>query len=76
VGGDILLEDNDFGWQGDDSVNITGLLAPAQIDSIRSQSLLVEKRWWWHVSSLAVGSKVLLFDRGLWLLGQAEILTI
>jgi hypothetical protein len=76
VEGGILIEGNDFGWQGDDSINITGLLAPAHVEPGDSHVLAIDKRWWWHLASLTVGSKVLLFDRGLSSLGEAEVLTI
>ena len=33
VQGNILLENNDFGWQGDDGVNVTALLIPARAES-------------------------------------------
>jgi Right handed beta helix region len=77
VAGPILIEGSDFGWQGDDSVNVTGTLIPAHAESETEASgrwLVVAEPWRSRLPPLTVGSKVLLFDPGLSSLGDCEVL--
>jgi Right handed beta helix region len=79
VAGNITLERNNFGWQGDDAVNITGLLIPARAEPAADSSgrwLSVDAQWRSRAAPLTAGSKLLLFDHGLSALGQAEILSV
>jgi hypothetical protein len=78
VGDHILIEKNDFGWQGDDSVNITGVLIPARAVPAAEPSqqwLSVDQPWRPRVTLLQQGNKVFLFDGGLSALGEAEIVS-
>jgi hypothetical protein len=77
VGSNIVLEGNDFGWQGDDGVNITGLLIPARAEPDTSARwILVDEQWRGRLSSFAAGNGILVFDRGLSALGNAEVLAV
>jgi hypothetical protein len=79
VEGDFLLERNDFGWNGDDSVNIIGLLIPVQVEASMGAAgswLRVHEQWSGRASLLETGNKVLLFSRGLSELGEAATLAI
>jgi len=40
ISGNILIENNDFGWQGDDGLNITGVLVPAVLAQNQSGAAL------------------------------------
>jgi hypothetical protein len=79
VGSHILLEGDDFGWQGDDSVNVTGLLIPARVESESDATgrwLFVEEQSRGSMMKLAVGNTILLFDRGLSAMGDAKIIQL
>ena len=77
VGSNIVLEGNDFGWQGDDGANITGLLIPARAEADTSARwILVDEQWRGRLSSFAAGNGILVFDRGLSALGSAEVLAV
>ncbi len=77
VAGKITLEGNDFGWQGDDGVNITGLMIPAQIDRDSSGTFLtVIDQWRGRLSEISVGKKVLLYDRGLSRVAECEATSV
>jgi parallel beta helix pectate lyase-like protein len=77
VGGNILVENNDFGWQGDDALNIAGLMLPARQSVNHTKSgaqLLLEAQSRQDLQFVHVGDKLLLFDRGLSRVGSAEAL--
>jgi pectate lyase len=78
--GHILIEGNDFGWNGDDSVNITGLLLPAKVaDNPGEDGLLltIEEKWWnGRAWQLTVGELVRVYDRGFSELGQAKVIAV
>jgi len=78
--GNILIEGNDFGWNGDDSVNITGLLLPARVGPVPGRDglwLTVDNKWWSGRSwQLTLGSRITIFDRSFLQLGQANIVAI
>ena len=77
VEGNIVIEENDFGWQGDDGLNITGLLIPAAVDSQTSGSWLqIDDQWKGRIGLLKVGQKLMIFDQGLSLLGEAEVVDL
>lgn len=78
VEGPILLERNDFGWQGDDSVNITGLLVPATAPSSDSvkDALKVAQPWNGRLWLMIPGSTVSLYDAGLTKLGESKVVTV
>src|ERR1700722_19195603 len=79
VAGNILLENNDFGWQGDDGVNITGLLVPSTLDlrvPNAKRRLNVVEAWQGRLDSMAVGSSVSLFDASLSALGEAKVVAV
>lgn len=79
ISGNILLENNDFGWQGDDDLNVTGLLVPAVLDSDLSGAgpwLQVGAAWQGRLWTMAVGSNVSLFDAGLSALGVVKVLAV
>ncbi len=74
--GSILIERNDFGWQGDDSVNITGMLLLASVDKrsdnetwLRLGEQTRNRSW-----LLRKGTEIALFDRGLRILGTSQVL--
>jgi hypothetical protein len=70
----IVVEGNDFGWNGDDSVNVTGLMIPVQPDSSSQGWATTEVKWWGGRDfQLSAGTKVLLFDKGLNSLGEGVI---
>jgi hypothetical protein len=79
VKGNILIEDCDFGWQGDDSINVTGVLIPVRQDSETdgsAQWFRAAEKSALDFSMFAPGNRVLLFDRGLNALGAADILEV
>jgi hypothetical protein len=79
LAGNILLENNDFGWQGDDGLNVTGLLVPANADLSASAGepwLNVKAAWQGRLYDMAVGRKLALYDAGLSSLGEVEILAV
>jgi parallel beta-helix repeat protein len=79
ISGNILLENNDFGWQGDDDLNITGLLAPAVVDTSQSGAgpwLQVSAAWQNRLWTMTVGSDVSLYDPGLNALGVVKVLAV
>ena len=79
VSGNILLENNDFGWQGDDGLNVTGLLEPANLAQTQSGTgrwLQVGAGWQSRLWSMTVGSSLSLFDAGLASLGTVNILAV
>jgi hypothetical protein len=79
VKGDILVEGNDFGWQGDDALNITGLMIPMQASGEQSGGgpwLTAGQAWTVRVKMLQPGGKLLLFDQGLSSLGETRILEV
>ena len=77
VEGNIVIENNDFGWQGDDGLNITGLLIPALVETQTQESWLrVDDQWKGRLGLLRVGQKILIFDQGLSSKGEAEVLDI
>jgi hypothetical protein len=78
VAGPIDVEGNDFGWNGDDTLNIHGLLIPAQAESRSSQPWLkvIETQWAGRVYLLTVGAKILFYDSGLTTLGSATVLAV
>jgi hypothetical protein len=80
VGGGIVIEGSNIGWQGDDSVNITGLLALGRPEKSKSDSgegwLQIDQRskvWFWL---FRVEAEVLLFDLGLREYGSAKVLEL
>jgi hypothetical protein len=79
ISGNILLENNNFGWQGDDGLNITGLLVPAVLDKGKTGSgpwLQVAAGWQDPLWTMTVGSDVSLFNAGLESLGSARVLAV
>jgi hypothetical protein len=78
--GGIVIEDSDIGWQGDDSVNITGLLVVGRAQPTASELeagwvKISEsfKKWFWL---FRIGTEVLLFDLGLQERGMARVLDL
>ena len=77
VGSDLDVEGNDFGWNGDDSLNVTGLMMPATLEaSGHSPWLQIDPQWAARVSQLSVGCKVLIFDQGLALQGSSSVVGV
>ena len=77
VTGNILLKNNDFGWQGDDGLNITGLLIPARrTSSGKANQLDIDSPWRGRLNLMTVGSSVTLFDAGLSTVGKAEVIAV
>jgi parallel beta-helix repeat protein len=78
VTGNLLLESNDFGWQGDDDLNITGLLAAATLDQNVSGAgwLQVDVAWQNRLWSMTVGSDISLYNAGLSALGVSKVLAV
>jgi hypothetical protein len=79
VKGDIVVEGNDFGWQGDDGLNITGLMFPARVAGDRPVDgvwLTVDDQWRSRSIMLKTGGTLLLFDDGLSPVGETEILEV
>ncbi len=77
IGGGVLIENNDFGWQGDDSLNITGLLISGRVETPRDlQWFKVDDRSRNRFWLFREGGKVSLFDAGLQELGTAKVLEI
>jgi len=77
VEGNILIENNNFGWQGDDGLNITGLLIPAVVNSRTPESWLqIDGRLKGRIGLLKVGQKLLIFDQGLSSLGESEVVDL
>lgn len=77
--GEILIEGNDFGWQGDDGINVTGSLVPATLgvrEAGTERWLTVSETWRARLDLLAVGDSVQIFNEGLSSLGQAEVLAL
>ena len=78
LAGSILLDSNNFGWQGDDDLNITGLVAPAVPAQNQSGSgwlqvsASLESRLW----TMTVGGSVSLYDAGLNALGVSKVLAV
>lgn len=72
VQGPVRISGNDFGWQGDDSVNVTGQMMPARIEAdgwVRPLPAMVAR-----LRLFEPGAPVLLFDSGMNLLGSASVL--
>jgi hypothetical protein len=80
VGGGIVIENSDIGWQGDDAVNITGLLVPARAEASRNQGgprwVQLDPRFKNRVWLFRIGGEVLLFDLGLRAYGSAQVVDI
>jgi hypothetical protein len=77
--GTILIEGNDFAWQGDDSVNITGILVSGRLES-RAQlatpavtRLHVDQRWRRRMYLFRANAPVTIYDLGLNVLGTARV---
>lgn len=77
VGSNVDIEGNDFGWNGDDSLNVTGLTIPATLEaSGPSPWLRIDPQWAARVSQLSLGCKVLIYDQGLTLQGSSTVLGV
>lgn len=76
VTGDILIENNDFGWQGDDSVNITGLLMAGNVKSSDGKGVVVQidDKLKGRLAMMKLG-KAQVFACDLSLLGEVDILS-
>jgi hypothetical protein len=78
ISGNILIQNNNFGWQGDDNLNITGLLATATLAQNQSGSgwlqvsPALQNRLW----TMTVGSNVSVYDLGLNGLGVVKVLAV
>lgn len=79
LGGDITIEYNDFGWQGDDGVNINGLMIPARAEAAAGSGdswRVVDDKFKPRLTFLSAGNEVKLFDHGLNSLGSANVLGV
>lgn len=72
VGGDVLIEGNDFGWQGDDSVNVAGNLLRAEREPGTSKFIVIAGHRA-RTAGLSSGATVSLFDVALKPLGHAHL---
>jgi hypothetical protein len=73
------LDRNDFGWQGDDGLNVTGLLVPASAalsGGTGGPWLNVAAAWRGRLYDMVVGRNLALYDAGLSSLGEVEILAV
>lgn len=77
VGNNVDVEGNDFGWNGDDTLNVTGLMIPGALEAGgHSPWLRIDPQWAARVSQLSVGCKVLIFDQGLTSQGSASVVGV
>jgi hypothetical protein len=79
--GPILVEANDFGWQGDDAVNINGLLVPGSFPDIDAGgdglvNFKADKTWSGRLSTWSVGDAVSVYDMGMKRLAGGRIESI
>jgi hypothetical protein len=73
--GPFLIEGNDFGWQGDDSLNITGLLVAGQFESRSGKTARVrlDARAQGRLFIFRPQAPVTFYDAGLNVLGQGVV---
>ncbi len=77
VEGPIRIIGNDFSWQGDDSINVTGLMAPTHIQTPASKGWAqVQDNMRARLDLFEPGDPVLLFDGGMNALGEAKVLAL
>lgn len=73
VGGDIILENNDFGWQGDDAVNITSLFININRNNASADWMNIGQDQVYRLRSFVKGEEVFIFDENLNFLSANEI---
>jgi Right handed beta helix region len=80
VGGGIVIENSDIGWQGDDAVNITGLLMPGRVQGPKTEGgrvwVELEAKFKNRSWLFRVGGEVSIFDLGLRSYGTARVVEV